>query len=75
MDLNMPEMNGLQTTNVLRQLHSEGVIRLSDTKIILYSCLANTTDLLILKENFDDVVSKPIDVENLRQLLSKYQLI
>lgn len=45
MDLNMPEMNGLETTLKLKEMHKKGLIDLSQTKIILYSCLSNTSDL------------------------------
>ena len=45
MDLNMPEMNGLEATMLLRDLRNQGELDLSETKIVLYSCLANTSDL------------------------------
>lgn len=45
MDLNMPEMNGQEATQILRDMDLRNEINLSDTKIILYSCLGNTSDL------------------------------
>ena len=75
MDLNMPEMNGLEATQILREMHTDGEIDLSETKIILYSCLANTRDLPDLRQHFDDEANKPIDIENLRNILFTSNLI
>lgn len=75
MDLNMPEMNGLEATLKLRAMHADGEIDLSQTALVLYSCLSNTSDLPQLRIHFDDVANKPIDIDNLRMILSKYSLI
>lgn len=44
-------------------------IRLENTKIVLYSCLSNTSDLSNFRENFDEVANKPIHISNLEQIL------
>ena len=75
MDLNMPEMNGLETTSILRRLARQGQVDLASTKVVLYSCLANTSDLPSLRAEFDEVANKPISVPNLRQILHKYALL
>ena len=41
----MPEMNGLEATIILREMQEQGELDLSETKIVLYSCLTNTNDL------------------------------
>ena len=42
MDLNMPGMNGLETTNHLKEMSANDLIDISQTKIVIYSCLSNT---------------------------------
>ena len=69
MDLNMPGMNGLETTEKIRKMNTLGEIDLSTTKIVLYSCLSNTADLPMLRLHFDEVACKPIDIDNLRIIL------
>ena len=75
MDLNMPEMNGLEATMLLRDLQNQGELDLSETKIVLYSCLANTSDLREINQYFDAVADKPINVENMRTILRDCKLI
>ncbi|CDW84037.1 multi-sensor hybrid histidine kinase [Stylonychia lemnae] len=75
MDLNMPDMNGQETTQKLKEMDEDGEINLFYTKFILYSCLSNTSDLPLLSAQFDDVASKPIQIDNLRILLQKHGLI
>jgi len=60
MDLNMPEMNGLETTQILRRMARQGQVDLAAKKVVLYSCLSNTSDLPALKADFDEVASKSI---------------
>ena len=75
MDLNMPELNGLDTTKTLRKLAFDKVINLNNTKIILYSCLSNTDDSHKFLKEFDDVADKPINLDNLKLILIKYRII
>ena len=75
MDLNMPGLNGLETTHIIRKLGSEGSIRMDETKIVLYSCLSNTSDLPYLRKQFDEVANKPADIQNMKEILVKFQLI
>jgi len=39
MDMNMPVMDGMKATNKLREMHSEGKIKLDKTKILLHSAI------------------------------------
>ena len=71
----MPGLNGLETTDKIRKMGSCREIDLSTTKIVLYSCLGNTTDLQSMRIQFDDVANKPIDIENLRNILLNAGLI
>ena len=75
MDLNMPEMNGLEATLILRDMQRQGELDLSQTKIVLYSCLSNTSDLKDINLHFDAIANKPINVENLRSILRECNLI
>ena len=50
-------------------------IDLSNTKIILYSCLSSTADLPMLRLHFDEVANKPIDIDNLKSILKKSGLV
>ena len=75
MDLNMPGMNGLETTEQIKKMNTLKQVDLSKTKFILYSCLSNTADLPMLRLNFDEVASKPIDIDNLRTILTNSRLI
>ena len=45
MDLNMPGLNGVETTMRLKEMHARREVDLSETKFVLFSCLANTNDL------------------------------
>ena len=56
-------------------MYEEDEIDLSNTKIILYSCLASTADLPMLRLHFDEVANKPIEIENLKSILQKAGLI
>ena len=75
MDLNMPGLNGQETTKIIRQFADDPIYSLQDTKIILFSCLSNTADLPTLRLQFDGVANKPTDYNNLKSLLIHYGLI
>ena len=74
-DWNMPEMNGIETTLKLKQMHSDHEIDLENTYFILYSCLSNTQDLSTLRTNFHDVASKPAEIKDLKRILQKTRII
>ena len=44
MDLNMPGMNGIETSSIIRKLYQDQHVDINNTKIILFSCLTNTSD-------------------------------
>ena len=75
MDLNMPGLNGQETTRIIRQFADDPTYSLQDTKIILFSCLSNTADLATLRLQFDGVANKPTDYYNLKGLLIHFGLI
>ena len=72
MDLNMPQMDGIETTLKLRQLEADGLICLRNCSFVLYSCLSNTQDVEALRENFDDVAKKPAEIEDLQRILFEF---
>ncbi len=67
MDINMPIMNGIDATKILRR---RGV----DTPIIALTANALEGDKeLYLSEGMDNYLSKPIDIRELEAILNKYQ--
>lgn len=62
MDIQMPEMDGLQATKIIRQKWS--II----PKIIVTTTLANSRDAC-LEAGADDFLTKPIGIENLREAI------
>ena len=66
MDINMPVMNGIEATNILRE---KGV----DTPIIALTANALEGDKeLYLSEGMDNYLSKPIDIKELEAILNRY---
>ncbi|MBN2481397.1 MAG: response regulator [Bacteroidales bacterium] len=66
MDIRMPEMNGIKTLHEIRKLN----IKIPVIAQTAYS-LEDEVDNLI-KEGFDDYISKPIQSEHLYKILGKY---
>ena len=75
MDLNMPVMNGRQAVEKMRQLHENGAIDLSKTKIYMHSAIQGT---IIWEDIFDGkcmlhhtnfIVNKPVSIKELKSLL------
>jgi len=69
MDLNMPKMNGLEATKVIRQLDSE------KSKSIIVALTANAMQgdrEKCLEAGMDDYVQKPISLKTLKETLNKW---
>jgi CheY-like chemotaxis protein len=68
MDVQMPEMDGLETTKAIRQRWST-----NGPGIIAVTAYALEGDReRYLKSGMDDYISKPIKIEELRAVLGKY---
>ncbi|CDW78339.1 histidine kinase-dna gyrase b-and hsp90-like domain protein [Stylonychia lemnae] len=68
MDLNMPLIDGMQTSIILRQLHESHEIDLTNTKIFLHSAIQHTLED---KDGvFDGILEKPISFKELDGILS-----
>ncbi len=67
MDINMPIMNGIEATKILRE---KGI----DCPIIALTANALEGDReLYLSEGMNDYLSKPIDIKELEAILNRYQ--
>jgi signal transduction histidine kinase/DNA-binding response OmpR family regulator/HAMP domain-containing protein len=72
MDVQMPEMDGLEATRRIRQLSSAELAAEAQPRIIAMTANAMREDLEIcLAAGMDDYVSKPVQVEELVRALSK----
>jgi PAS domain S-box-containing protein len=71
MDIQMPEMNGYQAVNKIRELETEN--KLDKTKIIALTAYALDSDKeRALREGFDDHLTKPIKKDKLFSMIDKY---
>jgi len=69
MDIRMPEMDGLEATRIIRQRWPE-----NGPKIIAITAYALQGDKeKCIEAGMDDYISKPIKVNELAEVLSKYQ--
>lgn len=69
MDLNMPEMNGSDAAQIIRETNK------NNGRPVLIAVSANSIPAsMIKKENtcFDDVINKPLTMEELRDVLGKW---
>jgi PAS domain S-box-containing protein len=67
MDINMPEMNGIEATQLIRE---------SGTNVIIIALTANALEgdkERFLKEGMDGYLSKPVEIEKLYKVLKKYE--
>ena len=68
MDINMPVMNGLQAAEAIRKLDHPN----AETKIFAMTGMAFDEDKeRCLQAGMDDVVTKPFDINDLRERISK----
>lgn len=69
MDYMMPEMDGLETMKKIRALEGD----IANVKIVLLTANAVTgVREEMLGEGFDDFLSKPIEIEDLRRILIRF---
>ena len=66
MDHMMPEMDGIETTQKLRELAYKGVI------VALTANAIVGNEEMFFQSGFDDFVSKPIDIRHLNVVLNKF---
>lgn len=66
MDIKMPHLDGLSATKSIKQSRPE-VIVVAQTAYAL-----NSEKAELLREGCDDYISKPIDIEKLKQILINY---
>ncbi len=70
MDFRMPEMNGIETLHRLREMYPDKVER---TPIIALTASAILGDKeKLLKEGFNDYLSKPVNIAEMEDMLTKY---
>jgi CheY-like chemotaxis protein len=62
MDIQMPKMNGLEATKIIRQRWHQ------DLKIIIITAYTNYHDACI-DAGADDFLTKPLKIENLREII------
>lgn len=68
MDVQMPEMDGLEATKAIRQICSEG------PKIVAMTASALKGDReMCLDAGMDDYICKPVRIQDLARVLKKYQ--
>ena len=60
--MNMPILNGLESTKILRGMQKANKINLDSSKILLHSAIQETIESQGL---FDGVLSKPINFKQL----------
>lgn len=74
MDIQMPRMNGLQATQALRRLQSEGV--LPDFAIVAATAYSSGVDEATCRQaGMDGYLHKPLDLETLRAMLRELRLV
>jgi CheY-like chemotaxis protein len=73
LDYMMPEMDGIETLHAIRDLEIPYCKTIP--MIALTANAVNGVDQLLIKEGFNDFISKPIDQKKLGKLLRKWLLI
>ncbi len=79
MDINMPEMDGIEATKRIRILENETVVD-EFKKLPIIALTAADTGTTDLKDQcvalgFDHVIEKPISKKRFQELLCKYLII
>jgi two-component system, sensor histidine kinase len=66
MDIKMPVMNGIEANRLIKMINK-------DIPVIAVTAYAQTTDrTIIMNENFDDYMSKPINSKKLLDIIAIY---
>ena len=73
MDENMPVMNGIESTKIIRQLEKENGYKKTPIIAVTANALGGDREKF-LAAGMDDYVAKPVDVEILKAILSRYLL-
>jgi two-component system sensor histidine kinase BarA len=71
MDLNMPHMDGIQTTKEVRNIMNEKEL---DCKILLHTASDIAANDPVLMSLFDGVVDKPLNLKNLFDVFESFDL-
>ena len=70
MDIQMPELNGLKTTNAIRSIEKSSEMHIPIIAMTAYAMLGDRDNFL--DAGMDDYISKPIDFQKLYDILDKY---
>lgn len=71
MDIHMPIMNGLVALDKIRELEKELNYH---TPVVAITSDSGIHETMVKKSNFDEMVFNPINIELIRNILSKYLL-
>ncbi len=72
MDIQMPEMDGLETTKYIRKQESE--LQLPPIAIVAMTANATDDDQNLCRDaGMNDYISKPIQIDKLKNLLQRYK--
>ncbi len=70
LDYRMPQMNGIETLNALREKYPE---KFEKTPIISLTASAVSGDKeMLIRAGFDDYLSKPVNVDEMERMMLKY---
>ncbi|MDR2584120.1 MAG: response regulator [Fibromonadaceae bacterium] len=72
MDHMMPDMDGVETTKLIRKLGSEDARYLDLTIVALTANAVSGVEKMFLSSGFSDFMSKPIDTKKLDSILDKW---
>lgn len=67
MDIQMPVMDGIEATNIIKRIKV-----LKDTPIVALTAVAINENVIKIKDNFDDYLTKPVSRIELILILTKY---
>ncbi len=74
MDIQMPEMDGLETTRYIRKQESE--LQLPPIAIVAMTANATDDDQNICRDaGMSDYISKPIQIDKLKSILQRYAVL
>ena len=70
MDIQMPEMNGIEVTNIIREREKLTGVHIPIIATTAYAMSKDKQDAI--NAGMDDYISKPIDLEKLKELIEKW---